>query len=652
MTSQQDASGPNDFISEFIINYMSYLPDDLILNILDQLDEEYINEVFLFLQPLNQAIISHYHGKRLNFVLAPSSRNQTPLSQTRKMNLITYYPLSSIEEFLQNHPHINTHTLTLSAASEFYSLRDLMIKYRHRFSNEIQNIEIYIEKFELSIEDFSFLLSFPNISRLYFARVSCLDYLTYEPIFNHLPIDYTSLKEIILLGSSVNDWSQVEFPSSVKHLDISWNDVLNPITINIPSSVEELYLNSINITNEVIHRLIFPQTLKNLTLTNNDFSQFLISKLPRKLNKLDISTNNIDTFNVINGIGWPTTLSALLMANCHINDTKLKQLSMIDWPQDLNDLVLNNNSIESFEYLQTLPDTLIQLNLQFTNLTTFKVNHDSEFFQFPMNLKVLKLAGTKFWYQNLKADTYAQHHRIVFPPNLVELDLSECKIDALQYFEFPESLTTLYLAHNKIDDICTYNSVDGSINWKQLSSLKSVDFMNNLINDKSLQQWIPPANLQSVDFQGNSRLHFLSNELPIFNEKYSANTSNLKSINFMSSSIRKFNPNIILPINLVKLSLSSGQLNKFHVSENLASHPNLKELDLSYCDLTSITFEKEMGHSNLSSIDLSHNLLLSEYERAEKVKQVAQFYERLQNGFGKRVKTRRHNINSKLEFID
>ncbi|KAK6455838.1 uncharacterized protein RJT20DRAFT_51070 [Scheffersomyces xylosifermentans] len=622
------------YIQVFVTEYLQKLPDHLIVQVVRQLPFDYVKEFLLQLKGsvIRNVIKQELYRQELHFVISPTKRpyiSRLPKDQREFIKFTGYF---DIRQFLEDNPDINPAKLLVISGGDFISLRNLLQENKSRLVNEVKHLEITLEECELRSSDIEFLLSFPNLRRLQVSRFKLKDSDISE--INHALANHNGLEEILFLGQQYSSWSGVTFPPNLVQLDLSWNETTMVGTINLPKSLEEIYFNQVGLDDYVFANLRYPENLKILMLTRNYLSKLDIATLPRTLEIIDLSFNNIDTYEDSSSVGWPPKLQSLLLAFCEIDDDVFKTISKLQWPKELKNLVLEGNMLQRFENLD-FPDSLELLDLSKNHLVSFLNPNNSAdmgpYFNFPESLKSLRLS-------DLLNMTYNETttSRIKFPNGLTELDLNETCIYSLHVFEFPTSLEKLVLSGNNLQDLKSYN--DGLRNWFQLENLLQLDLYFNKLSD--ISQWNPPPKLKWLMLAANS-IEELHPDLPIFSDP----NNSLRIIDVSRCGVSRVDPNIKIPQFLSTLNLSHNLLKgKFVVPTSITSHKYLEILDLSENDISEIEFTAKGCASNLKYLNLSKNKIKPSRQEIER------FYKDLEYGLGVLPKAKKSNVSSIHKF--
>lgn len=426
------------------------LPADILLQIFDLLESDYIKEFFLYWPPTRSLVVDRYYSKELHCIVSPLGFQQHVCVNKGPSNAIYdlfYY--GEIDDFFANNPDIIPNKLLFVTGTDFYSLYDLFQKYHHRFLQS-QNIEIIMEGCKYSLPDLKFVLSTGNISRLQLARFK---FKQLKLVLNECLPKLTNLSVIQFLGHDVNNWADYSFPPNLNSLDCSWNR--SSIVLGMPfnENLQELYLNGINLSDSSLPQLLqeIPASLKILMLTYNSITEFPCGLIPNRLEKLDILHNKLMSLvSDTPAIFASDKLTSINLGFNLLTDSSLSSLSKKSWPQRLHQLNVLQNKILDLYHLNNLPDSLKSLDL-FANDIRFKTENNVILpFKFPYSLSYLVLDDNRNLISDFQ-DSDQTNNQIIFPNHLRELNLGNCGLKTLRYFKFPISMRVLHLSYNYIE---------------------------------------------------------------------------------------------------------------------------------------------------------------------------------------------------------
>ncbi|CAH2354754.1 hypothetical protein CLIB1423_18S02938 [[Candida] railenensis] len=643
-----------------LLDTLQRCPEEIILSIFDFLPSSYISQFFLHYNAFfRQLVIQNYYSNELHVVLSPTRRPHHCIdNDIQRKELVDFNSYVEIDDFLTENPDINPQRLIIITGGDFRSLETLLLKYRDRFTNKISELQFQIEKYEPTISDLQLISEFRgNLTKLQFTQLE-FSALKKSPTFLY---NLQNLNQFVLLGHKIYNWSKLKtvLPPNLQQLDISWNDESNMSSqLQLPESVTDLYWNQAGVDDRILNTKRFPSHLKTLMLTYNSISTIDLGSLPQTLETIDLSYNCINTF--VEGSDWPPLLRSILLSHNLINDDTLELLQSCQWPTNLKNLRLDNNPFTTLKDLTNLPNSIEYLDLSQTRLTSLNVLSDRErrtenqnhveysYFKFPVYLETLNLSNS----ESLQFD---EKDRIQFPKRLLNLNLDECKIERLDCFSFPDSLSKLSLCGNNIQNLNSYEDVSSgsgtnSWTWSKLVNLSHLELYLNKI--QTLENWFPPLQLKYVDL-GKNQLDSLSMEnTPIFQFQHCQHLK-LQNLRLEINNISRLDDRIVLPPYLRNLSLKDNSLSgEINIPASFVNGCQLENLDLSDNSIEKLSFSPTTTvqgevNCNLRSLNLTRNLILKQGKNNETLKM---FYDDIENGLGLKVSKRKANVNSLHEF--
>ena len=633
---------------EFLLRWFPKLPWTVIGDVCLYLSLETVSEILLKVPELKDSIIGHYYSQEIHLIVSPTKRPHFCTLNEQQKELIDIVTYGEIEDFLLENTEIVPRVYKVITRGDFKSMEILLTKFRDRLA-QAPRLEIHIENYELAPADVELIFSFSNLGKFQTSETKlkkCFKQLS------ELLLHLKSMRELVFLGHEIKTWENVQFPPNLSHLDMSWYPDTDVTTVTLPPSLRNLYWNRAGINDRLRWDSACVPFLKTLMLTYNNLTTINVSWLPPTLETIDLSYNNILYFeHDDNNPRWPAGLKSILLNANLIDDVSMSQLSPIEWPPFLEHLRLDQNKLTSFRNFSLLPQYLKYLDLSDNPLRSFLVGaNDSgyEFMKFPNSLDTLNLQGCKtLSYAYLEQlEPMFPDKRIHFPANLESLNLSECNIRKLHYFVFPSSLKTLSLAGNRIQDLNTYNlKVESQriVDWNHMTHLTDLELYYNEIED--LKGWYPPESLRRIDLRCNRIKLLEGNDTPLFSKKASFDFYHLENLNLEQNEISGIDSSFELPRSLIGLNLSRNKLMSFVFLDSIASHENLRRLDLSHNHLERISIANpdQSYSSNLKEFNLSRNAC------ANFQMSVDEFYSVFEK-LGLQVVKRKHNIKSEHVF--
>ncbi|OBA20933.1 L domain-like protein [Metschnikowia bicuspidata var. bicuspidata NRRL YB-4993] len=632
----------------FLLTWFLELPWTIIGDVCLYLAPETVSETLIKVPKLRNIIIDQYYSQELHLILSPTKRPHFCSLDPQRKLLIDIVTYGEIEDFLVENPDICPRLYKVMTSGDFRSM-EILLRAFHGQLSQTPELEIHVENYELLPEDVQLIFSFPNLTKFQTARIKLRRCL---PVLSDLLLQLQNLRQLVFLGHEIRKWSRVRLPPNLSHLDMSWYPETDVTSVALPDSLVNLYWNQAGIDNAVFAKLTYPPLIKTLMLTYCSLASVNVSQLPPTLETIDLSYNNIRSFQFEPLTPrWPASLKSILLNANLIDDASLKQLSLIEWPEFLENLRLDENKLTSLEHLSTLPQALKYLDLSDTKLKSFRVHHNEDdypFFRFPESLDTLNFQGCQTLTYG-EASAYGAvplEHRIKFPENLESLNLTECNVGRLAYFLFPRSLQTLSLTGNRLQNLTTYNLTRGStevVSWKHLNNLRELELYYN--NIEGLQDWCPPKSLRRVDLRRNKITVLTGVRTPLFSKEFDFVTNNIQTLNFEENEIRTIDPALYLPRNLISLNLSKNKLTQFVFSKSFANHKSLVRLDLASnaIEKVSVDLPEKSYASHLKQFNLSRNACTNFQMSTE------DFYDVFQQ-IGLVVTKKKHNMKSEHTF--
>lgn len=581
------------------------LPWLVVREILSYVPKEYISETFLKVPGLRYRLIEEYYSE-LHFVLTPLKRPHACFDD--KAELIDIASYGEISSFLDDNPDIVPQTVRVMTSMDFISMRSLLTEYRDWFL-EIPNLHFHIESHHFTDDCFEFIQSFPNLRKLQLTGPVIDDITDLSTTFWKL----RDLETLVLLGHGIKSWSGIKLPPNLKHLDISWTHKCDITTINIPSTVEEIYWNDAGVSSEKLRNVKFPSSLSTLVITECKLESLTLSDLPQSLKCLAISRAQLTKFVYDDQYNqWPHSLETLILSYNQLDNNSLRQLSQTKMPSALKILKLDGNRFTHLHHLKHLPDDLKFMDISKCPIQSLEdpTNDDGySFYHFPQSLETLNVSECLHLTSQNPDTLILPSERIRLPESLLELDLSGCWNIRFDSFFFPRSLRRLSLSGSNIADLNRYDytkinglpSTEPPISWRDLEHLISLDLSANSI--RSLTGWNPPPKLVTLDLMSNM-IKEISATFTIFNRKKNQYLVHLQNINLANNKIENIDDEATLPSNLVSLSLENNLLARFKFTDGILNSPMLRKLNLAANDISQMSVATSK-RSTLEELDLS-----------------------------------------------
>lgn len=238
-----------------------------------------------------------------------------------------------------------------------------------------------------------------------------------------------------------------------------WWDYSEVHLLVLPPHLTELCVHGCN------SPMVCPPSVKTLRLTKNTIPTLELDKLPLSLTTLVFCENHTTR---ISGCAFPELLETLHLFE-PIDPTDLIRISSHGWPPGLRHLTISLRMRQCFDCIFNLPQCLETLKID-----GFKV-FGSPFDSLPRLVK-LTIEYLRVLWEDIR-----------FPPTLQHLSITNCKLTALDMFEFPTLIKTLDLRFNEIVDLDTYSG------WHRLVNLVELDSSSNWCE---LSPWHPPPSIK------------------------------------------------------------------------------------------------------------------------------------------------------------
>ncbi|GEQ66766.1 hypothetical protein JCM33374_g429 [Metschnikowia sp. JCM 33374] len=569
MDKTKEDTNYDSYSNEFLHTWFPKLPANIIENVCGYLCPETIKDTLLKAPELRNVIIDCYYSKEITLWLTPKEIRIgfcCPEPIFRSSDPMDLVSSKDIEGFLLDYPDIDPHLIKVKAYNSFNLMAKTLRKFYSRLA-QAPSLEIYIDEDNIELSELALLMSFPNLFKLHLSGV----YLnvSVNELSSLLGISQ-SLKHMILRSERLDFRGYVKLPPNLTHLDLNWNSTwCNDFADYVTPMCSEKFLQS----------LFFLSSIKVLKIKDAGLEK------------------------------------SISLAYNLLEESSLKQLSGIAWPEFLETLDLRGARINLLEHLSSLPQYIKHLNLSRSLITGFKVTHNDDgypFFRFPeclekLEMKSIKIIGDEFSPDSTIHGGIPLEQRLQFPHCLKFLNLDFCRSFLnLADVVFPPSLEILILRSNEIHDLTSYNLTVGTeeiVNWTHLINLKKLNLMFNSI--ENLENWCPPKSLREVELYGNCIRRLTKCNTPLFSERFRDYTNNITMLGFRSNPVAIIDEDLVLPRNLKTLKLSPSDLKEFVFTDEIASHKTLTNIELIGENIERI-FVKSPGHtSQLKSFSFS-----------------------------------------------
>ncbi|MGX7112764.1 pneumococcal-type histidine triad protein [Gemella cuniculi] len=319
----------------------------------------------------------------------------------------------------------------------------------------------------------------------------------FTPIDDITPVyKFKKLKQLYLTKTGIKDYSFLKNIPTLEGIDFSQNDVNDITFLKDYPNLKVVAAAGNNIEN--IESLKNLSNLESLNLDNNNISDISALKNLSKLKAVSLENNKLTKLDALNGKKDLTrlflsnnsnlelsTLNVESLEELTVNNSNIRDLSVIKNLPNLKTLVANDNKINTLKHLN---DTNKLETLQVNNNLIENLNIENN------SLKSLEIKNNKL--ENLEGiDKISQ---------LENLDASKNNISNLPKAK-QNSLINLNLSDNKI------TSLDGINNF---STLKYLSIANNYISSLKLNE-----KNKTLEYLDISRNNLSSTELNIPNGK-------------------------------------------------------------------------------------------------------------------------------------
>jgi len=348
----------------------------------------------------------------------------------------------------------------------------------------------------------------------------------------------------------------------------------------IPKTIETLWLNEVNLTQEAVDYLGEFTNLKSLTLYSTELREELDFKKFEYLKNLTFLNLSECRFTHLELLKYCQSLKKLIIGYTSLDKNSLDDISYVT---GLEDLELNGISIvDSFSSLKELK-----------SLTSLSINCYTN--------SITDLSPNFFSLTNLKN----------FYSSLCNLNLSTSEDDSLtwanlknlEYFSvnynYPGRIDLKNFGNNpNLKEFKIYCSYVSSIP-ESIGNLKNIEILN-LSNNKITSIPESIGNLETLRI-----LNLNDNELTSLPDKI-GNLKNLEELNISNNEITSLPESFE---NLVQLKRLDGYRNKItNIPTNIGNLSELEYINLSYNKITKIP--KSIGNNlKLTEINLSENLI-------------------------------------------
>jgi insulin-like growth factor-binding protein complex acid labile subunit len=497
----------------------------------------------------------------------------------------------------------------------------------------------------------------PNLQRLNLSQNRGLQTTTDRQFINSHSLKHLDISRCNVSSVSVETFGNV---SKLESLDLSYNN-LETVDINIFSVLPEL--SELNLGNNKVSE-ITPGTIENMSSLENlhlDYNR--IDKLGSytfcglvNLKNINLNSNNLQDIHPDTFFGLPNlqdiylslnfdlqiptdrhfinsySLKHLDMSSCGINSVSVEtfaNVSKLEWLDlrvnylsrlDINMLTvlpeLSELNLEGNGISEIIPGTFgSNSRLEYLHLGYNKIEHlGSDTFCGLVNLKYISLEGNGLQYihpdtflglPNLQDLILFHNSGLQIPTDrhfinshsLKRLDISGCNINSVSFETFANvsALEKLYLSGNNLIllDINTLTVLP------ELSEL--------YLEGSKIREIIPGT------FEKTSRLEYLHlnyNEIEHLGSGTFGGLFKLKHISLGTNNLQYIHPDTFFGLpNLQDLHLSFNSDLIIATDRRFINSHSLKRLDISGCNINSVSFETFANVSALEGLYLSNNNL-------------------------------------------
>lgn len=285
----------------------------------------------------------------------------------------------------------------------------------------------WVEELNISGNKLIVLKDVPKNLRILDASNNCISVIDIE----HFDCDDV---EIMDLSRNKLDTINVSYMKHLQKLSIKKNKFTELLSDIFCESLEELDAEK----NIIIKVSLEDTKIITLNISNNHIKELYDHDLPKSLKSLDVSYNLLDenSFDV-------KELTQLLKIN--LNENKLSKIECKAYPDSLEVLRLNNNSIQQ---VTEIPKKIIFLDLEANGLEFFEVDQNELKKLYLENNKLKRLIKLSSSLRVLSAFNNDICYVDYFPEDLISLDLSYNKLANLP--ELPYGLEKCELENNNL----------------------------------------------------------------------------------------------------------------------------------------------------------------------------------------------------------
>jgi len=243
-----------------------------------------------------------------------------------------------------------------------YNINHDTLEYRIKESDENNNTEIDLRELKLiNIPNEIKNIKFTNLSHLFLSNNNLSEF-----------IDFSIFKNLISLDLDNNHIKKVKLPAELRELSINNNEL---ISLELNKKILRL-----RVSNNKLEDILLTDNLEIVELDNNKLKNINIDHL-KKLEKLIIFSNPLDTINIINNLIYidisETNITQLNLTDNIISvvANSCKNLKEITKSTSLKNLEIINSPVNKLYYYENFELIILQLNMTKNVSKKYKENN-------------------------------------------------------------------------------------------------------------------------------------------------------------------------------------------------------------------------------------------------------------------------------------
>lgn len=347
-------------------------------------------------------------------------------------------------------------------------------------------------------------------------------------------ISLPRFESLVELDLSNNNIEVLNFSMSptLKKLVLSYNPLDWTKFEGFPPNLIRLELIYSNI-NDFLPKIKFPEKIQYLSMEVNNINSIDYVKFPRDLKTLGIGCNRIKELN--NHCLPPNIDTIHLTKNLILTPVDFTE-NALGQKMNIRSIFLNGNCLRSIKGFK-FPETINLLNFDDNVLNSLKD------VRFCKNIQELSFVGCYL----------SSIERITFEgEELLFMDISQNKLKTIRHLNFPNSIKTILMNYNRIDDL-------PMTHFQGLSNLKTLEVSHNYLKSLNLSL---NENLKLLNVSDNN-IKLVNLKLNIEKNKY----SRLSSVNLSKNQLTDIHPENLGSIssdllNLIELDISGNHIQK------------------------------------------------------------------------------------------